>query len=385
MAEIKKTIKLEYISTGLEKITKELEKVTKSGLEIDTTKINDAIKNLKASLSKGAETPAGMIEFAKAYKEVVSAFKEKGVEIYTLFDEDARISLVDFKKQLDEVYASIAKIDRASEKISKTIEEVKKGDLSSVTNIERKKAQNELGENEELISPTGRAMSDSSNFIKLYDEAIEKISQIDGIRAEIIEKLKAGDNLSDEELQNLTETLEKQKAIKITAEEFITQSKTRAQILKDEPEQIIENLKLREAELQVEKDKLEIKKDAIKLNEQEVAEGTFLGEDESLIQVITDLSNAIEKLTNDLLKENQKAMDGFVKDQEKTIKAVDKTTKSVKKQETTFGKAAKQVFAYGTAFAFLKRIYKETIKTVKELDKAMTDMAIVTQMSRQEA
>jgi hypothetical protein len=51
----------------------------------------------------------------------------------------------------------------------------------------------------------------------------------------------------------------------------------------------------------------------------------------------------------------------------------------------TFTKAAKQVFNYGIAFSFLRRIYRETLRTVRDLDKALTEMAIVTTMSREEA
>lgn len=49
------------------------------------------------------------------------------------------------------------------------------------------------------------------------------------------------------------------------------------------------------------------------------------------------------------------------------------------------GKAVKQVFAYGTAYKFLQKIYKETIRTVRDLDKALTGMTVVTGISRKEA
>ena len=40
---------------------------------------------------------------------------------------------------------------------------------------------------------------------------------------------------------------------------------------------------------------------------------------------------------------------------------------------------------YGVALTFIKRLYKETIKTVKDLDSALTEMAVVTTMGRKEA
>lgn len=57
----------------------------------------------------------------------------------------------------------------------------------------------------------------------------------------------------------------------------------------------------------------------------------------------------------------------------------------VKKTDNTLVKAGKQVFNYGIAFTFLRRIYRETLRTIKDLDKALTEMAIVTSMNRNEA
>ena len=56
-----------------------------------------------------------------------------------------------------------------------------------------------------------------------------------------------------------------------------------------------------------------------------------------------------------------------------------------KGEGSAFGRAAKNVITYGSVYALLRKAYRETIKTVTELDKALTDMAVVTTMSRKEA
>lgn len=66
-------------------------------------------------------------------------------------------------------------------------------------------------------------------------------------------------------------------------------------------------------------------------------------------------------------------------------KSANNVGKAVQKKGNTFGKAAKQVFNYGLAFNVLRRIYRETLTTIRELDKALTEMAIVTTMNRKEA
>lgn len=60
-------------------------------------------------------------------------------------------------------------------------------------------------------------------------------------------------------------------------------------------------------------------------------------------------------------------------------------TKAQDKSSSTVSKAAKQVFTYGSIMSVFRRIYQTTIQTVKDMDKALTDMAVVTSMNREEA
>jgi hypothetical protein len=72
-------------------------------------------------------------------------------------------------------------------------------------------------------------------------------------------------------------------------------------------------------------------------------------------------------------------------EQKNNQKETKNTTKAVANQASTLGKAAKQVFNYGVAFSVLRRVYRETLRTIRDLDKALTEMATVTTMSRKEA
>ena len=49
------------------------------------------------------------------------------------------------------------------------------------------------------------------------------------------------------------------------------------------------------------------------------------------------------------------------------------------------GKAINQIFNYGVAFSVLRRIYNETLRTIRDLDSALTEMAVVTSMNREQA
>lgn len=76
-------------------------------------------------------------------------------------------------------------------------------------------------------------------------------------------------------------------------------------------------------------------------------------------------------------KNTQKALDD-------ATNSLDRQNKSLNTNTTTFGRAAKQVFTYGTALNILKRLYTETIKTITDMDEALTGMAVVTSMSREQ-
>ena len=63
---------------------------------------------------------------------------------------------------------------------------------------------------------------------------------------------------------------------------------------------------------------------------------------------------------------------------------VELNTKALEKQSTTLGKAFKQFTLYNIALKSLKKALKEAVVTVKELDKYLTEQAMVTGKTRKE-
>lgn len=98
------------------------------------------------------------------------------------------------------------------------------------------------------------------------------------------------------------------------------------------------------------------------------------------LQEEKDRQNALAQAEKDAAlqqKNTQKALDD-------ATNSLDRQNKSLNTNTTTFGRAAKQVFTYGTALNILKRLYTETIKTITDMDEALTGMAVVTSMSREQ-
>ena len=66
-------------------------------------------------------------------------------------------------------------------------------------------------------------------------------------------------------------------------------------------------------------------------------------------------------------------------EQKKATTATNQGTDSTKKATTTFGRAIQNVVSYGTA------IYQNFIRTITDLDKALTNMTVVTTLTRDQA
>jgi TP901 family phage tail tape measure protein len=141
----------------------------------------------------------------------------------------------------------------------------------------------------------------------------------------------------------------------------------------------------KEAETKLELEKEEIilqqrKNEALEIERQigeDIAEGDPTSQVAELGVEITKLSTTLKSQTLNAFQTYNKELIQSKKGQKEVKTEVDKTTNS-------FQQAAKNVFSYGIAFTALRRIYRETIRTITELDKALTEMSVVTTMNRQE-
>lgn len=98
---------------------------------------------------------------------------------------------------------------------------------------------------------------------------------------------------------------------------------------------------------------------------------------------INEMANAANKaITQELNKESEKQAD-------KTpispiSSSVEDSNKALNKQSSELGRAFKQFTIYATAVRLAKRALKEAVSTVKELDKELTEQAMVTGLTREQ-
>jgi hypothetical protein len=90
-----------------------------------------------------------------------------------------------------------------------------------------------------------------------------------------------------------------------------------------------------------------------------------------------------EKLAGDvnvLSEEEEKA----ARKQKELGEEIDNTDKKQKKQDNTIAKAVKSFFGYQQVIRGLRTVINYTVKTIKDLDKALTDQSIVSGLTREQ-
>lgn len=120
----------------------------------------------------------------------------------------------------------------------------------------------------------------------------------------------------------------------------------------------------------------DLQKELKKLNEQSEKETSKNSEFIDVNEVLGKVNSGIDNLTNSE-KEAEVQTEQLDEVEKKNTQTLDK------KQKTLMGTAAKTVL-YHNAVNMLKRMLRTTINVVQDLDKAFTDMAVVTTMSREQ-
>jgi chromosome segregation ATPase len=87
----------------------------------------------------------------------------------------------------------------------------------------------------------------------------------------------------------------------------------------------------------------------------------------------------------DSINENN---DALIRTRDAAVKAGEgqiKIKKTTDETATSFGRAARSVFNYTILYQGLKKILRESVRTIKEMDDAITGMTVVTDLNREEA
>ena len=104
----------------------------------------------------------------------------------------------------------------------------------------------------------------------------------------------------------------------------------------------------------------------------------------SIHPVTAEISQNSAETTNNISDIKAQSNAATAADISQTTAALDLQTASLNKQASSLGRAFKQFTLYAVALRAIKKAVREAVKTVKELDRALTEQAMVTGLTRKQ-
>jgi len=346
----------------------------KIGTEIDTDNIKK-MKQLLEELKKSAEELSlGSEESTKVKKNINAAEKAFNAGDWDLFRSFSN----KVTKTLTQAIASTGNI---SEALQKAI------DLKNTL----EKQLNQLKERESNIKSKYSDASMSHFNVTAQDDAFKAFVD-EQVKANKMSKISFS---SEKAYQQLQLAIQKagsfQKINNEIAKEFqLVDKKTAGQVSafntrqkNEQAKDITEVKTLQKSQQDLQNDIEEVNKEISKLTPASKAATTGL---EELYKKIVDISSALNKsVTTQKVEEKQVETKRTGGGKAPTLEEVGESNKALDKQQSTLGKVFKQWTLYNIALRAVKRAMREAIATVKDLDKALTEQAMVTGLTRKQA
>ena len=352
----KEEVKIQFsaTSTGLDEIYKKIKEIQKApNVKLDD-KLLGQLKDLETKV------PA-LIE------------KIKG----TMANEN--FSIVDVQV-LDNEFKQLMKI------VDSTITNLGKANLPSAIHDQIEKAKQEITRAQSELASINRKIAsrekklDSSSASGLDDATASRVSKTQGATFELGAQSFANDFNS---YVKAYRELEKQgKLTTQMQEDFRINTELLAPEFKKVEDAIRLEIDTLRAQATAKQQAINNGNQYIQNLKQQAASNSSLSEKEKQVaKAVVDASNLATKTRT----AERNAIDAAVAKTQEDTQAKNTNTKAQEKNTGTLAKAAKQVFTYGTVLSAFRRIYSTVIRTVTEMDKALTGMAVVTNMSREQA
>lgn len=107
-------------------------------------------------------------------------------------------------------------------------------------------------------------------------------------------------------------------------------------------------------------------------------------EQQQYLKKIKELNAVLTQLGAQQVNTNEQTQRSISNKQTETA-VITNNTKAQQKNTSTLVKATKNLITYGTVYSTFRRLLTVTISTIKDMDEALTGMAVVTNMSRNQA
>lgn|GEM_PF-4873448 len=387
--QIVQEVKLKYVVDGVKDI-KDLLKTSKKFLNSKDAKakiklIENEMKGLIATINKGGMSSELMAQMEAKYKKLLNTTDGLRKHMMSAVSKELQADMAKAEGVIKKVVGELKAAKMNSSKTAFGLKTDKKG--KTVTS-DSAKAKFFDKESPGLLGASGEKAKSYATAVAMKEkiETIQKNLTIETLKTleaqrkgeEVTKKAKA---LAEQELAlALSEN-----NIKMTTVAFEKESQASAAFFAKEDKDIIDRKnaykekgkQISAAQGIVDQANLERDKVALAIKKEKEAQGGIKGNEGIEIQKNIQ---AISKLTAEY---NHQQSIKNKKTRENT-ELTNKNTTATTSNSTSIGKAAKNILNYGLAIQLLRRVYRETIKTIKELDSALTEMAIVTQLNRKE-
>ena len=305
--------------------------------------LESLMKDLNKKMQSGEISVGEFKQISGVYKQLIKdAEKFKREIISTSVPKEFTKQLETIQKQIDKTKASIEVTKQALKDSSQGYAIDKKGKVTaraSTKNNAMKVVKQEY---------TGAPLPKDINTFKQLEEAYQRILKITG---ELTPQQKAIKDIYEQTGQVVQEAeKKKQAALQPTID------------------------KLNEQQKEVE----ELKKQYAQTEQSGIAAS-------QIPKSVTDTTNVLSNISTEMRTGLTQSYQDVANLQKKVIVTTDKTNQAFDGQKTTLGKAAHNVFTYGTALTVLRTIYNQLISTIRDMDKSLTSMTVVTNLTREQA
>jgi hypothetical protein len=395
MADIKRTIELEYITTGLDNAVKALQQVDPSRMGAgQQDKVNKAFQQLQTlslqaqeAVAKGAG-PETIAVLTKEYEKLMKRVSSMVSEMFLGSTKIVSTQINVIQNEIDNQEARLDTLTKERAELTRGFQIGPEGQLAPESKRAKESVaadalailREETSLREDLLTRSKDQKANAALILSTEEKIVEAVKTLAPESQKVYESyLKTGK--VTEEVNSTFEKIKQAMGSNLTLEELTYRQKV-ATLMKQQEAVALENrsadLTTLDIKLDEERNEL-IRSRAKLLKEIEEASKTSTGDPE----VTNKLRQALEVLNKETSRYNE--LKRFkIKNEKEDEDATKKNTGALNNKNNTLGKAANQVFNYGIAFTALRRIYRETLRTITELDKAFTEMSIVTTMNREQ-
>lgn len=372
---MKKQYEIEFVAKGISKIKTELEEVLKiysnlnlnkkktlsaSGLNRNLTSIEN---RLNEELKKEQPSTITLDQLKKEYLAAINEVKKFYKELLKSFETTEADRVLDLDNQVQEKIKELRSARGRKGSAGKWLTESTRDNI----NVAAPELQDwakfsilkkNIRDNSSFakLSSTKSSIEIGDNIISSWEQFVNVLTSIKNVAGEDSEQFKELNNILNTTQEQISQVAEEKKS-------DYQQASTQYQTAYNDYVKILETQK----------------------------QDKSLDVDNSIFKNIQNNQATLNELVTEA-EESKNSIDQVRIAHEKNspiitnnTKLIHENTDSISKNTSTLGKAAKQVFTYGSLLSGMRRIYQTTISTIKEMDEALTGMAVVTTMSREEA